>query len=379
VLRDWALRVVPGIGVVSRSDSTALIIADASAVDVTQRLLGAIAAHEARITSGPVSSRQLIRDIATVFAEVEVLPPFALVADEGEGIALLLHGDLSAVIRSVDGSVEEISGRMSQTWVDRILTDPLEELCLGPRSDSDGDIPFDLQVGVVPGAGIAFTKGPVSGVAPRREPVRRAEDDSVSSVPPPPAPRPAPEVEESPESVPVAAPPPDSVQALDPLAPAVGEAVIVKGVMCTRGHFNNPSVSYCSVCGVSMMNLTLRAVDGPRPPLGVFVLADGTVVSVDQDMVIGREPESHPDVIAGLAKPVVIDDPNLSMSRAHAVVRLINWNVTLCDNGSSNGTSFIPPDSESKTRLFGSEAVTIKVGTKLVLGDYMMTFNSSLH
>lgn len=362
---------------VSRSDSTALLIADGAAVDVTQRILGAITAHEARVTSGPVSSRQLIRDIATVFAEVEVLPPFALVADEGEGIALLLHGDLSAVIRPVDGAVEEISGRMSQTWVDRILTDPLEELCVGARSDSDVGIPFDLQVGVVPGAGIALSKAPISGVAPRREPERRIEDQSASSVPPPPAPQsPAPEVEQAP--VP-AAPLPEPVSAADPLAPAVDEAVIVKGVMCTRGHFNNPSVSYCSVCGVSMMNLTLRAVDGPRPPLGVFVLADGTVVSVDRDMVIGREPESHPDVIAGLAKPVVIDDPNLSMSRAHAVVRLINWSVTVCDNGSSNGTSYIPPDSESKTRLFGSEAVTIKVGTKLVLGDYLMTFNSSLH
>jgi hypothetical protein len=172
VLRDWALRVVPGAGVVSRSDSTALLIADGAAVDVTQRILGAITAHEARVTSGPVSSRQLIRDIATVFAEVEVLPPFALVADEGEGIALLLHGDLSAVIRPVDGAVEEISGRMSQTWVDRILTDPLEELCVGARSDSDVGIPFDLQVGVVPGAGIALSKAPISGVAPRREPER---------------------------------------------------------------------------------------------------------------------------------------------------------------------------------------------------------------
>jgi hypothetical protein len=405
VLRDWALRVVPGSGVVARSDSTVLVVGDPSAVDVVQRLLGAIAAHEERITSSPVSSRQLIRDIATVFAQVEVLPPFAIVADEGEGIALLLHGDMNALIGAADGAGEEVSGRQSQTWVDRVLPEPPQDLCVGAQSDADTDIPFDLRAGVVPGAGIVLTQTPISGAGlPRSAPVRQVEGQPVPEVPavpasvepavPVPAPAavpesepptalapevPAPEVDDVPPE-PVA--PPVSVTTPPPVAaaePEADHAVIVKGVMCTRGHFNNPSVSYCSVCGTSMMNLTLRAVDGTRPPLGVFVLADGSVVSVDRDMVIGREPESHPDVIAGLAKPVVIDDPNLSVSRAHALVRLIGWKVTVCDNSSSNGTAYIPTGAESGTRLAANEEVTIAVGSKLVLGDYTLTFNSSLH
>src|SRR5882762_9621225 len=124
MLRDCALCVTPGSGVVARSRSTVVVVTDSSAPALVEKLLAAIAHHEERSSSGS-SSRQLIRDVAALFAQDEAdLPPFGLVADEGDGITLLLHGDLDARISGPDGTTEEVSGRQSMTWVDRFVSGP---------------------------------------------------------------------------------------------------------------------------------------------------------------------------------------------------------------------------------------------------------------
>ena len=42
----------------------------------------------------------------------------------------------------------------------------------------------------------------------------------------------------------------------------------VEGVYCKNGHFNDPEARYCSVCGISMGQLTKIRQKGNRPPLG---------------------------------------------------------------------------------------------------------------
>lgn len=352
MLRDWVLAVAPGPGVVSRTRSTVLVVPDTGAAGIISKLQRVIAAHEERASSEGASSRRLIRDLATVFAEEEELPAFGLVTEHSGSLALLVHGSISARIGAPGGQVEEVSGLHSQTWVDRILSEPPTELVLGtPPPPIDG-VAFDLRDGTVPGAGACFR--PLSA-APDPLPI---PPPKAAADPPPAAPSPAP-----------------------PPAPSLPDdsEVLVRGVMCARGHFNRPTVSYCSVCGTSMQHLTLRPVDGPRPALGVLVLPDGSVVTVDRDLVIGREPAVHPDVAAGRARGVSVDDPDLTVSRAHAVVRLHDWEVRVQDNGSSNGTRLQAPGADEVIELHGDVEISVTAGTAIMLGSFRMTFNSSLH
>ena len=124
----------------------------------------------------------------------------------------------------------------------------------------------------------------------------------------------------------------------EPPAPAIG-SVMVLGVTCAQGHHNHPDGLFCSQCGSALgEGTTTVLINGPRPPLGVLVVDDGSTFSLHQDMIIGREPTSHDDVLAGTASPMILTDDTVSMSRKHARVALVDWAVTIIDLNSSNGT-----------------------------------------
>ena len=106
------------------------------------------------------------------------------------------------------------------------------------------------------------------------------------------------------------------------------------GVYCKNGHFDDPAARYCAICGISMAQQTLIPRRGPRPPLGVLVLDDGSIYTLDTDYIIGRDPSRDPDVIAGTARPLRIDDPEGLLSRVHARIHLEGWSVELVDLGS---------------------------------------------
>jgi hypothetical protein len=317
----------------------------------------------------------LIRDVAALFAHDNFeLSPFCLVADEGTGVALLLHGDMDARIAARGDSIEEISGRESMTWVDRVVGEDFVEVVVGSPSRDATNLPFDLRDGVVPGAGITLI---ARGDASHESNESRTHD--IAAPAPPREPEPAPPREPEPAAPREPEPPPEPEPEPAPEPAPEADVVFVQGVTCNRGHFNRPDVSYCSVCGTSMIHQTHQPVQGPRPPLGILVLGDGTVVGLDRDVVIGREPGEHDDVVAGLAKPVVVDDPELTVSRAHAVVRLDGWDVKVVDCGSQNGTEIIPPNAHDAMFLEPGEATKIVPGSKIVLGRYTVSFNSSLH
>ena len=115
----------------------------------------------------------------------------------------------------------------------------------------------------------------------------------------------------------------------------------VRGVLCNRNHLNDPRAAFCRVDG-RRMNETKLIVLGERPPLGFLVLDDGNIFTLENDCVIGREPESSQQLQGG-ATPIKLDDPAGQLSRAHAEFRLIEWDVSVVDLGSKNGTYVKPP------------------------------------
>jgi pSer/pThr/pTyr-binding forkhead associated (FHA) protein len=125
-----------------------------------------------------------------------------------------------------------------------------------------------------------------------------------------------------------------------------------------------------------MVQQTHNRVRGPRPPLGVLVTDEGAVFSLVHDYVIGREPETAPEIVAGTALPIALDDPKVAMSRIHARILLDGWEVRVEDATSANGT-FVGGHGEGDwTRLAPGVPTTIKAGTRIAVGGRTLTFET---
>ena len=149
----------------------------------------------------------------------------------------------------------------------------------------------------------------------------------------------------------------------------------VDGIYCSRGHFNSPESIFCTQCGISMVQQTHNRVRGPRPPLGVLVTDQGAVFSLVRDYIVGREPETAPEVLAGAAMAIALDDPKLAMSRIHTRILLDGWEVRVEDATSANGT-FVAYGEGAWTRLEPGLPTTVTPGTRIALGGRTLFFES---
>lgn len=143
---------------------------------------------------------------------------------------------------------------------------------------------------------------------------------------------------------------------------------MVYGVDCKNDHFNDPRVPYCAVCGAALDQRQLVPYKGPRPPLGVLVLDDGTTLRLDGDYLLGRDPERAAEVLNGEARPAKITSPDGSVSRRHLRVKLDGWDVNLIDLGSVNGTQVQPPGDPNFYDIPPNEPVAILPGTTVRIG-----------
>jgi hypothetical protein len=317
-------------------------------------------------------------------------------------VAVLLHGDVEFAAAD-----ETLSGRDAATWLDRLLPEVPAQWSLARDGSGAADEWSDLQAGVTRGDGVATGASapapePAATTEPEPEPEPEAEatpepepedeptapEPVVEAAPPPPpvdvpapAPEPAPDFvavslleadEEEParEPLPVAGddqPPP-------PAEPDEPEAPMCHGVICARGHFNDPKSPFCASCGISMVQQTHNLVEGPRPPLGVLVLDDGSTYVVDRDIVIGREPGTDPAVVDGSARGITLPDPERSISRVHARVRLDGWDVHVEDAGSANGTFVAGRTATQWTRVTDPAALTS--GMHVLVGSRVLSFDT---
>ena len=112
--------------------------------------------------------------------------------------------------------------------------------------------------------------------------------------------------------------------------------------------------------------------DAPSAPLLRF--DDGMVVTVDEDLVLGRRPDNHELVTGGSARPVPIADTQNVLSSAHAAVQRSGSEVSLVDLGSLNGTHVAGPEATEWTQLEPGVAHPLNDGDRLLLGWTVITF-----
>ena len=408
---DKRLAVWPGDGVVQRAGTTVVVV------------LGNPTATDGR-TAGLLDicrgrhGADLVRALAqaALSADAGALPPFAVVSETAQGLMILLRGDIEAVAQTGERT-DRMDGRDAVTWIERILPEPVARLSIGAPGTSGGMVESwaDLRAGVVAGGGATLIAMAVEG-SPAQESAK------ASPPPPPPPPHVDAPVAPTPEPIGAAPTPPTGSRIFEPPAPVPAEEIpshpsapsvdfeavllvgdrpvvqreplslhtigenaplehalppaIVAGVRCSRDHHNNPAALYCSSCGIKMgVHRTLVVVDGPRPPLGVLVLDDGATIPVQHDMVIGRDPSVDPLVVGGMARSIRIEDETSSVSRAHLLITIDQWEVLLADRGSANGTAVRSGDGDEWRQLSASERVGISTGTQIRIGERLLLFD----
>jgi pSer/pThr/pTyr-binding forkhead associated (FHA) protein len=152
----------------------------------------------------------------------------------------------------------------------------------------------------------------------------------------------------------------------------------VPGLGCSRGHLNDPRARFCVVCGVSMAQASLLLVDGPRPSLGVLTFTDATSVPLDRDVVVGRDASRDARVRRGEATGLTLGDRHGHLSRQHAEVRLVGWDVQLVDLASTNGTFVYDVGRRTWHRLAPNHPYVLTPGSSVAFGRYAAMFSSPL-
>ncbi|RDI64462.1 FHA domain-containing protein [Nocardia pseudobrasiliensis] len=318
--------------------------------------------------------------------ELGILSP----ADEG-GLAIFLHGGVTAVLSGARG-VEYLRGVEAAFTVDRVGEAP-ERLAALFVDDERGRIPElpvrgigSLVEGVAPAAGAvvwfesersrASQRPADSGGTHRRTesedrpelPTEMLHDTQASQ----PQPRPAEHVGPRPGTNPAPAPDPELERRLEATARATSLTVKVLGFKCARAHPSDPRSAFCTVCGMPV-DQTQPPTEVMRPPLGLLLLDDGMTFLLAADAVLGRDPESSEPARRGLI-PLRIDDASGGMSRAHAEIHLVNWDVVLVDRGSTNGTRARPPGYRDWIRLQPNQPWPLVHGAEIMLGNRVLRF-----
>lgn len=417
-----------------------VIVADSGgtwyiASDAPSDLLTEIAAAVSERPAGRLIARRLAALLTGDAADT--VPPFGLVADLDDGVLVFLSGAVEAVATGSDGARTVLSGKSAATWVDRVFAADTRSVLVAPVvADVPTDAPpFALVAGVVPGGW--FRRGGVTvsrdGDAPTESPsvgtranpadtgvdtaemvVELSHVPAALVLPPPPAgagpASDAPAVSPGPPSSPsdddtgsrggtdpvepfesfVVVPDRSTIR--EPL-PVVTEpesdlpttandettGQVVEGILCSRQHFNSPNAQYCSICGISMVHQTHNLVSRGRPPLGYLVFDDGSTFTLDGQYVLGREPEIDPQIGTGASRPIVLDDPQMSVSRVHAEVRLVGWDVQLVDRGSTNGTHIWNDADSAWQRLEADEPQIVRPGVRGAVGQRTFIYESPHH
>lgn len=135
---------------------------------------------------------------------------------------------------------------------------------------------------------------------------------------------------------------------------------------CPKGHANPTSRSKCRVCGEELVLPAQRMV---CPSLGTVTMSSGEVISLDRDLVVGRQPDVTSFAMGDVPPlAVVVPSPERLISRNHVHIMLEEWAVLVEDLATRNGT-ILCRDGEDPVRMAPGTSVLIRNGDELVLGD----------
>ncbi|MFU8840905.1 MAG: FHA domain-containing protein [Nitriliruptoraceae bacterium] len=370
--------------------------------------------------AAPGGWQELGRELGDLLGAGASLPAFGAVAVLDDGVLVFLAGAVVATLTAADGHERRLSGVEVATWLDRVVDAEQASITLAPEGQPvpADPSPYAVVEGVVPAGWVRSVDPTVTVAAPTPAwPTPPTPPSAASHATPPPAPTVAPSVPTAdpaaraadptagaaasgpsgPPPPPVAAtgvlPPTAGLATTPPTAPpaATGRATMaaprtaasagaatsgrVEGILCPWDHLNAPDAAACRDCGEALGAGPHDRVERDRPSLGFLVLDDGAAYALDGRYVLGREPDADPLVAAGDGRPIVVDDPQRSVSRVHAEVRLVGWDVQLLDRGSTNGTYVLRGDVWEP--VSGQEPRLISPGTRMAVGQRTFVYEAA--
>ncbi|WP_225732331.1 MULTISPECIES: FHA domain-containing protein [unclassified Nocardia] len=336
---------------------------------------------------------------------------------ETGGVAIFLHGAVTAVVAE-DGAEEHFRGSDAAFTVDRVAAAPARAVAIFVDDDGGAvpQVPKERGIGwlvegiaeaagaivwsaetrsrtsesgaarraPLPTARIESGPAPAEGTAPRSQAatamMNSAQSQQVSEPIDLPETRsaqidPHHALTEVGGTNPAPQPDPDLQRRLEATAKATALTIKVLGFKCARAHPSDPRSAFCTVCGMPV-DQTQPVLEVIRPPLGMLVLDDGMTYMLAADAVLGRDPEHSDQARRGLV-PLRIEDSSGGMSRAHAEVLLVNWDVTLVDRGSTNGTRTRLPGYRDWVRLHPNQPMILVPGTEIMIGNRVLRFEQA--
>ena len=138
----------------------------------------------------------------------------------------------------------------------------------------------------------------------------------------------------------------------------------IAAVKCLAGHLNPPQAKRCRVCPQAVP--VQQETHVPRPVLGVLRLSTGEDITLDRDVLLGRQPKP-PSQNADKQHVLRLPSPGKDISRNHLQIRLLGWRVVATDLGSTNGTTIRPPDGGPAEALPPGGTRVIEPGTEVTL------------
>lgn len=368
-----------GTGLVAVIGEVALFVADGEAATP---LVDAV--REAAALGSPPGVA-VARRLAALVADGDVHSDFGLVAAADEGWVLLLRGRITAVVdpSSGDAGTQQFSGADSLTWLDRVLPAGTATVLIAPDgAEPPGASPASLEAGVVPGGWLRAVLPPPGG---ERRVTAGTSTITGRAATIPPAPR---EVGTIAISLPSADEPaapalpagePElfslSVEGLEPREPLPivgttsdpGQPTTVEQPATTEQPLVAPSGG--GLAAPATAQVAVRS-------LGVLVFDDGSTYGLDGDYLIGREPETDVSVVEGRARPIVLDDPEGTVSRVHAEIRLTEGGVQFVDRASTNGSHVWDPAKGEWHRLTPNVPHQIQPGDRGAIGQRTFLYES---
>jgi len=190
-----------------------------------------------------------------------------------------------------------------------------------------------------------------------------------------PTPRPAPATrsDAEPPDTDETLPPPASEALIDDLRRESTDtrSSLVDAKLCANGHANPPTAATCGVCGEFLAPGATALVHVPRPSLGRLQLDDGELVDLDQELLIGRNPDRDGEPArASLRRVKTVGD---KVSRSHLEVRFQGWDVLVADCGSTNGTFTVPHPGGQVAALEPGRPQMIDPGAVVYFGSRSFT------
>ena len=97
---------------------------------------------------------------------------------------------------------------------------------------------------------------------------------------------------------------------------------------------------------------------------------------LDRPVLLGRKPAEDVAIGGEPARSVALPDPDKLLSRTHAEIRLVDWQVQVVDRDSMNHT-FVEIPGRSAFQLRPADPSPIPPGTRVNLGDALtFTFDA---